>query len=155
MPKRRPTPASLLRPRMTARQFVDAVVGELPQFAKPGSADPPKAQIRLAKNRQPNKTEARYKRDCESSGTWPTAVVWRYEALTFRLNSGTLYTPDWTLWDGARLVACVEVKGGHIRRDASKEKFKQACAEWPDIPFEFAQLTKEGWAYARRPPVKR
>ena len=136
---------------MSARDYVAMTTGTLPQF---GGTPPakgkakskaPTPQIRLPSSREPNKTELAYKGRVQDSIEF-SACTWLYEAITLRLRSGTIYTPDWTVWRGQTLVLCIEVKGAHIKRDASKEKFKQAIADFPHLRFEFAQLTKAGWA---------
>lgn len=123
--------------RMTAAQFSA-------QFGGGGPASPvitgrnstPKPQIRIPKKAEPNKTEAFA---CQFlSREFPECDV-KYEALTFRLNCGTIYCPDWTVWRGNTLLLCVEVKARWMHRDASKEKFKQALAEWPAIKWRFMQ----------------
>ena len=123
--------------RMTAAEFSAQFGGGKP--ANPvnvGRNSTPKPQIRIPKRAEPNKTEnfarqflVREFPDCEV----------KYEAITFRLNCGTIYCPDWTVWRGNALLLCVEVKARWMHRDASKEKFKQALAEWPAIKWRFMQ----------------
>lgn len=108
----------------------------------------PKAQIRLPKLVGPNQTELalqRHLRQTEFKGDY---YVWKYEALSIRLPAGTLYTPDWCVWLGDRLVAAIEVKGPHIHRGASLEKFKAAIADNPHIRFRFFQLRDKTWTEA-------
>ena len=72
----------------------------------------------------------------------------RYEPFTLRLPAGTKYTPDVVVFDkktGA-VVRVFEVKGGHIKRDASLEKFKAAVVAYPFWRFGFAQLRGTQWA---------
>jgi hypothetical protein len=104
----------------------------------------PKPAIRIPKRRIPNATEQRWKDD--HSHLWPV-VDFRYEEVSFRLPSGCLYTPDWTLWHRDRLTAAVEVKGaflGHAAR--SILAWKEAAAEWPAVTFIFAQWKDGEWA---------
>jgi len=102
-------------------------------------------QIRLPRNREPNKTEAAY-------GTilrfeFPESLVC-YESVTFHLPSGTRYRPDYTVWMGERLLLVVEVKGAHIHNSASIRAFKEARAAWPALRFRFAQKCRDGWRVA-------
>lgn len=124
--------------RMTAAEFSAQFGGGKP--ANPVNVGrnpaPAKPQIRIPKKAAPNKTEAHASQFLVRE--FPGCDV-RYEALTFRLNSGTIYTPDWTVWRGNTLLLCVEVKARWMHRDASKEKFKQALAEWPSIKWRFMQ----------------
>lgn len=107
-----------------------------------------KPQIRIPAKREPNKTEDEYKRILESE--FPAAIGYkvRFEPMSFTLNCGTSYRPDLIVMEGSIIVLCVEVKGGFIIRDASKEKFKQARAEWPEIEWRFAQKIKGEWLTA-------
>lgn len=117
------------------------------RYGTPDAAPPPAAttgpDIRLPALKQPNATEARWR--AEHAHLWPLGTEFRYEEHTLRLPAGTLYTPDWTLWQGNTLLALVEVKGAHKRKDASREKFKQAVAHWPRLRFIFAQYKQAQW----------
>lgn len=108
----------------------------------------PKAQIRLPKLIGPNQTEQALQRHLQQTEFKADYYVWKYEALSFRLPAGTLYTPDWCVWLANRLVAVIEVKGEHIHRGASLEKFKAARADNPHIPFRFFQLRDKTWTEA-------
>ena len=35
----------------------------------------------------------------------------RFEAITFELNGGSRYTPDFCVWDAEKRLTCYEVKG--------------------------------------------
>ncbi len=102
------------------------------------------APIRLPLPKKPNGTEARWLRDhCLQWGD----AAFRYETWSVRLPSGTWYTPDWTVWSGALLIACVEVKGpkefaSHAR---AVHAFKEAIAAYPDITWIWSQWKDETW----------
>lgn len=102
------------------------------------------AQIRLPADNVPNKTEAAYGE--RLAREFPDCEI-KYEEISFRLPIGTAYTPDWTVWRGNACILAVEVKGGFIIRDASKEKFKHARHHFKAIKWRFAQQTGKGdWA---------
>lgn len=93
-----------------------------------------------------NKGEQEYLRILEQEFPAPSYYI-RYEAITFRLHCGTLYKVDFTVWRENLLRLAVECKGRFQHKNASKEKFKQAVAEWPNIQFRFAQkMADSQWA---------
>lgn len=105
-----------------------------------------KPAIRVPKARTMGKAEAEYAAIlCDE---FPfTFQVHRYEAITFRLNSGALYTPDLTVWKGAILILAVEVKGIVARHHSSARSilaFKTAASEWPCVAFRYAAKQKDG-----------
>lgn len=108
----------------------------------------PKAQVRLPNLDGPNQTEMALKQHLVS--TYPEdTFTWLYESISFRLPAGTLYTPDWTVWHANTIYLVIEVKGAHIHRGASLEKFKAARAAFPQFHFQFYQLKRDGqWAVA-------
>lgn len=108
----------------------------------------PKAQIVLSDlDPTPNATEARYKTDHLCDFPEPDHA-WLYERHTFRLSNGTIYTPDWTVWQGNACVLVVEVKGSYIHRDSSKDKFRLARKDFTNLRFQFAQWRGSQWCYA-------
>lgn len=70
-----------------------------------------------------------------------------YESITLRLADGTKYTPDWIVWDGAKIVLCVECKGSFKlgSQGRSVSAFKRAIHDFPHLKFRFAQSSKDGW----------
>ncbi len=86
------------------------------------------------RKREPNKLEARYRRevlmgvpDCDC----------RFEGLTFTLASGARYKPDWIVLRDGR-VECHEVKGPWESRDA-KLRFRESAARWPMFRWVWAK----------------
>lgn len=130
---------------MTAKEF-QAKFGRIEEGIPAGTVGP-KAQIRIPKSVTPNKTEAAWME--QAKRRHPNAEV-KYEPLTFRLPSGTRYTPDVIVFakEGGQVLAVYEVKGPHIHNSASIRAFKEARSAFPWWPFKFAQLTKDGWAIA-------
>jgi hypothetical protein len=94
--------------------------------------------------KRPNKTELRYLRDVIK----PLGEVGRYEALTFRLANGHMYTPDWVCTDPATgRLTCVEVKGAYRFHSHQRARlaFDQARLEWPSITWIWATWTGKEW----------
>jgi hypothetical protein len=111
--------------------------------AKKAQAEPGKAQVRLPKlSAGPNAVESRLRDHLSPSYG---RAQWLYEQITLRLPAGTLYTPDWTVWEKDQLLALIEVKGPHIHRGASLEKFKAARAAFPHFDFQFWQWKNDQW----------
>lgn len=131
---------------MTALEF-QKQFGRIEEGIPAGTIGGPKAQIRIPKAATPNKTEAAWME--QAKRRHPKAEV-KYEPLTFRLPSGTRYTPDVIVFakEGGQVLAVYEVKGPHIHNSASIRAFKEARSAFPWWPFKFAQLTKDGWAIA-------
>jgi len=100
-------------------------------------------QIRIPPQRVPNRTEQRWLDDHRHE--FATGHDFRYTSITFILPSGTRYTPDWSVWRENSLIACVEVKGGHIHNSASIRAFKEAVATWRSVSWEFAQWMDGKW----------
>jgi len=101
--------------------------------------------IRVPRSRKPNATEQRW--FLSAKARWPGLEI-RYEAISFRLAAGPLYTPDFSGWDGARLVWVAEVKGTYKLGSQSRSvlAWKSAAAEWPAVTFIFAQRKNGEWA---------
>lgn len=109
-----------------------------------------KPQIRLPKNTGPNKTEAEWMRICQSKNIDSVVL---YEPWSLKLPSGSKYTPDVVVIDGANqdgraMITCYEVKGAHIHQSGGRSilAFKEARAAYPWMRFVFAQKRKDGWA---------
>ena len=127
---------------MTAAQFQQ----QFGSIANRAQGSEPKAQIRIPRQPQPNKTEAAWME--QARRIHPGAII-RYEPFTLRLPSGTRYTPDVVAIapDGS-VLAIYEVKGPHIHNARSIHALKEAKAAFPFWTFHFSQLTKDGWATA-------
>jgi len=111
----------------------------------PPAPPPPAPAIRVPRQRHPNTNEQRW--FLSAKARWPGLVI-RYEAISFRLAAGTLYTPDFSGWDGAHLVWVAEVKGAWKLGSQSRSvlAWKYAAAEWPAVTFIFAQRKNGEWA---------
>lgn len=107
---------------------------------------------------EPNPTELEFAQMfCDAwvgDGSLPNGgpVVTRcaYEAVTFTMYSGSddegpaRYTPDWSLWNGWTLVACVEVKGSRDAKGARDSISRlKACAQ-ANRSIRFALADKGG-----------
>ena len=107
-----------------------------------------KPSIRLPNLDGPNQTEQSLRTHLQSD--YPDAsYTWRYEEVKFKLPSGTLYTPDWTVWKGNVLHVVIEVKGPHIHNATSLEKFKALRAAWPGVNVRFYQFKNQQWTQAK------
>jgi len=125
--------------RLPAAEF-DARHGRA--YVSPDPKDRPR--IRGPKKRIPNATEQRW---LNSNLLRDPRLVFRYEAISFRLASGALFTPDWTGWDGAKLVQAIEVKGAHSFHSHGRAAlaFKTAAHEWPAVKFIWARWDGSAW----------
>lgn len=138
-------PNNLQHMRMSAADFKKQFGGG--QTNTGSDIRPSAPPIRLPKPSVANKTEERYSHVLQIEFRASEGYRIEYEPLTFRLASGTRYTPDWIVWKGNELVLAVEVKGSyklgsHGRAVAA---FKQAICDFPHIKFRFAADTKAGW----------
>ncbi len=124
--------------RMSAAQF-QALHGS--PMAQPSV----KPQIRLPKLTTANKTELAYAEILKREFIGARVL---YEPITFRLPSGTRYTPDWIVAADERILLVVETKGAHIHSPASLRAFKEARAAFPWLKFRMAQKRAEGWTTA-------
>lgn len=113
------------------------------QQERSGVVTQAKPQIKLPLLNKMNKGEAAYGQILRAE--FPAHDV-KFEAIRFRLNAGTYYTVDWSVWKGNTLILCVECKGGWVHKQSSIEKFKQARAEWPHVRFRFAQRRRTEWS---------
>jgi hypothetical protein len=111
-------------------------------------ATPQKAQIRIPKLRQPNKTEAEWIRIQKSR--WPGCTV-LYEPFSLKLPSGTSYKPDVVIVSDTSgcIMEVWEVKGAFLGRSRdSLRAWKESKAFFKFWEFRFAQKTKDGWKEA-------
>jgi hypothetical protein len=107
--------------------------------------DKPKGPaIRLPKPKKMTKAEEEYGRILQIEFAAGGEV--KFEAISFKLDGG-VYSPDFSVWDGPRLLLCVEVKGSYRLHSAGRSHmaFKAARAAWPNIRWRFAQASKDGW----------
>ena len=92
----------------------------------------------------PNKTETaayHYLKLC-----YPGASV-RYEAITFHLEQGAAYTPDFLVTFGESMI-CYEIKNAgyrHASYGRSRMAFRQAALEFPTFQFIWVELSKGEW----------
>jgi hypothetical protein len=103
--------------------------------------------IRLPKAKEPNKTEARFMEYARR--LWLDRRM-EFEAITFRLPSGTKYTPD-VLVHPAHVEqrhVCVEVKGPFVHNARSLHAFKEARSAFPGFVWVFAQYRDGEWQMA-------
>ncbi len=103
-----------------------------------------KPAIRIPKPREIGAAEDAYRTLLIKE--FQTAEI-RYEGMSFRLNSGALYTPDFTVWEGESLILAVEVKGIIAKRHSAARSilaFKTAASEWRAIQFRYAAKQKDG-----------
>ncbi len=105
-----------------------------------------KVSIRVPRPRKTPQTEIEYGKK----------LGWEYKhcrvdhnGWSARLPGGIRYTPDFTVWDGSRMVMAVEVKGP-VRLQSSARSyaaFKIAIEWWPMIVWRFAEKQESGeWA---------
>ncbi len=94
-----------------------------------------------ARHRGPNKTEADYHRH------HLRGLDARFEAVTFRMDNGHRYTPDWVVFVGGRPFACHECKGGHALHSQQRARlaFDQVRVEFPGLVWVWAVKTPAGW----------
>jgi len=105
---------------------------------------PPVEPVKTSHRGQPTKTELAYRREVLDRNPAAEGVV--YEALTFRLENGHRYTPDWVFWVGGKLH-CVEVKGAYRLGSYQRARmaFDQAAVEWPGFVWIWAERNGQGW----------
>ena len=110
---------------------------------------PPKAGDSIAKKakgrREPNKTETAayfYLKMC-----YPDASI-RYEAITFQLEQGAAYTPDFVVFLPDNTMICYEIKNAayrHASYGRSRLAFRQAALEFSAFTFCWLELQKNEW----------
>ena len=120
---------------------VDAVMRESKKVEKAPTGDSP-----LRRGREPNKTEAAYRR--EVLARQAGVVTIHYEGLTFRMANGHRYTPDWVvvMEDGG--IECHEVKGRRALHSQQRARlaFDQARVEFPWVKWVWAARREHGWS---------
>lgn len=127
------------------RKFGAALVNQNPQPAASPASEKCSGgpAIRIPARNGPNRTERRCA-DEYLPRHWP-GLRYAFASIKFVLPSGTVYTPDWTVWDGDRLVAAVEVKGAHVHNARSGQAFKEALVAFPAHTWAFAQWKRNLW----------
>lgn len=101
-----------------------------------------------SKGGKANKTETEYSNmlRCEFPGA---AIV--FEGITFKMENGHRYTPDWVVNNGDGQVLCVEVKarGKNGFRHASYQRarlaFDQAKIDYPQFRWRWAEKSQGTW----------
>ena len=120
---------------------VDAVMRK----EAPKATDEAAAPVVQKRGRQPNKTETAYRAEVLDRRPDVTAV--RYEGLTFRMENGHRYTPDWVVVTGSGRIECHEVKGRYALQSQQRARlaFDQARVEFPWFKWIWATRAKHGW----------
>lgn len=124
--------------RQAMRELADAGIGT--GIITP---DPKKPAIRIPKKREMSMAEKEYRTILERE----FRVYVDYEKWKIVLESGAIYTPDFTVWYCGKLLLVCEVKGRVAKNHSSARSilaFKTAASEWPGIRFRYAAKTKEG-----------
>jgi hypothetical protein len=137
MPMKGWTEADVIRLKQS-KGFLEHLEGYLENLA---SADA-KITAKQCKKRGPNKTEAEYAR------LYLRNVDARYEALTFHMQNGCSYKPDWVVFDTDGLPrTAIECKGSYrfYSHGRARLAFKQCQLEFSGIVFLWATKTKKGW----------
>ncbi len=107
----------------------------------PAKTPDPVPAPRQPKIASPNGTEAEFRAKFSNQAM-------TYEPLTFRLQNGHRYTPDWVYWHDGRLH-CVEVKGRYRLQSYQRASlaFSQAVIDFPEIVWIWAEKRQNGdWA---------
>ena len=132
------------------RAQVDAVLGKASAkgTAGPVAEDSQTVATGGGRKRKPNKTEAAYR--AEILGGRADVADVRYEGLTFRMENGHRYTPDWVVVTEGSRIECHEVKGRHALRSQQRARlaFDQARVEFPWFTWVWAVRAKAGWEIA-------
>lgn len=105
-----------------------------------------KPQIRIPKPRKMTKCEEECERLLQIIYPAAMGFVVFYEPWTFKLPSGTRYTPDFVVMDGNRIYEVTESKGPKILNGHTIRAFKEAKAAFPALNFVFRQKMEDGWA---------
>ncbi len=104
-----------------------------------------KAQIRIPKAKKQTKCEEECERLLKSLYPGKTVL---FEPWSFKLPSGTRYTVDFIVLDGATIIEACESKGPKVLNGHTIRAFKEAKAAFPQLKFVFRQKTAQGWAAA-------
>ena len=93
------------------------------------------------KSKRPNKTEVDYQR------RHLRELDARYEAVTFRMENGHRYTPDWVVFTDGRPSQCHECKGGYALGSQQRARlaFDQVRVEFPGLVWVWAVKVKGQW----------
>ena len=112
-----------------------------------GAKTPDSRPMRLPKTPKMTKPEATYERLLKLEYRAEDGYEIRFEKLTLVLDSGTRYTPDFTVWKGSILVLCVEVKGAIKLKsfDRATTKFKEAITSFKSTIFRHAFISAGQW----------
>ena len=124
-------------------ELYEAYLKKRGQAAAPVQVSKP--QIIRQSNKQPNKTEERFRLTYLES--WiRNGTIDRYgehESVTIRLANGARFSPDWPTWKDGRLTF-YEVKGARIWDDA-KDRLKFAPKAFPEFRLFVCQWKKGEW----------
>ena len=96
--------------------------------------------------KEPNKTEGEYGHRLQLE--FPGAKV-RFESMTFVLENGHKYRPDWIVCFSDGNILCVEVKNGgfkHASYGRSRLAFAQARIDWPMFSWRWASKGEGSWS---------
>lgn len=89
-----------------------------------------------------NKTEKAWAIILEAHKRNGDIILWKFEAVTFKLAADTRYTPDFMVIDKYGAIRFDEVKG--FWRDDAKVKIKVAANQFP-FTFQSVMLDKGSW----------
>ncbi len=134
------------------RHLLDPKAGPEAALDKAKAEGPVLDVTKTARARKgPNKNELRYK------DQWLRHIDARYEAVSFLMENGHRFTPDWARFglDG-RLSECVEVKGNyklHSQRSA-RLAFDQCRREFWGIRWIWAKWNGKTYDIEAYPPEK-
>jgi|LSQX01.1.fsa_nt_gb hypothetical protein len=114
------------------------VDGKQRQVKQVKARQKPVASRAPRKPNEPNKTEEKYRQMHLRN------VDARYEILTFKLQCGARYTPDWVVLENGIPVECHEVKGSYrfASHGRAQLAFAQARIEFPGIKWVWATQKK-------------
>ena len=114
---------------------------------EPATAFPPAKPLVVdataPSRRQPNKTEAEYRR------MLPHYAIVVYEGLRLYLANGHSYRPDWIVRLPDGWIECHEVKSAYIHSRDSRILFDQARQDWPCFAFVWARKIAGTWKIER------
>lgn len=131
----------------------DALLAACGRAPAPATLNPAtKPGIRLPRPRKISKAEMEYRARLLQEFPGKTITA----GLSFLLSSGCRYTPDWTVWDGAKILLAVEVKGSYRLHSAGRANlaFKTAIVEYPAIQWRYAEKTTGGdWTATNTTPT--
>lgn len=125
------------------RQFPGVLAGTTKVSSRP---------MRFPVTPKMTKPEAQYERLLKLEYKADEGYEIRFEKLTLVLDSGTRYTPDFTVWKSSFLVLCVEVKGSIKLKsfDRATTKFKEAITSFKSTIFRHAFISAGEWRYQQK-----